>query len=150
MKNGAEKPAGRKKAAPMTADVAEKAKFLSELGFDLRTIGEKLGGYSESTMVKLAAAGFSLDEYLAQKKKENAEAQRKKRAAMAAEEEEAGQVAGQIEMDLTTQKAEPEKNEMSEMTKMMRFQAAQVDKLIMKLDQIYNMASMILRAVRKE
>ena len=48
-------------------------------------------------------------------------------------------------MELTT-----EKPDMSDQTKMMRFQAAQVDKLIMKLDQIYNMASMILRAIRKE
>ena len=40
--------------------------------------------------------------------------------------------------------------EMNDQTKLMRFQAAQVDKLIMKLDQIYNMESMILRAVRKE
>mgnify|MGYP007012514537 CR=1 FL=1 len=39
---------------------------------------------------------------------------------------------------------------MSEQVKMMRFQAAQVDKVIMKLDQIYNMTSMILRAIRGE
>ena len=32
----------------------------------------------------------------------------------------------------------------------MRFVAAQVDKVIMKLDQIYNLESQILRAVRKE
>ena len=49
-------------------------------------------------------------------------------------------------MDLTTEG----KAEMSEQTKLMRFQAAQVDKLIMKMDQIYNVASMILRAIRKE
>ncbi len=55
------------------------------------------------------------------------------------------EIEGQIEMDLTITKPE-----MSEQVKMMRFQAAQVDKVIMKLDQIYNMASMILRAVRKE
>ena len=35
-------------------------------------------------------------------------------------------------------------------TKMMRFQAAQVDKLIMKLDQLNNTMSMVLRAVRGE
>lgn len=56
------------------------------------------------------------------------------------------QVPGQIEMDLTTEG----KTEMSEQTKLMRFQAAQVDKVIMKLDQIYNVANMILRAIRKE
>ena len=53
--------------------------------------------------------------------------------------------AAQIEREITT-----EKPEMSDQAKMMRFIAAQVDKLIMKLDQIYNVESMILRAVRKE
>ena len=43
-----------------------------------------------------------------------------------------------------------EKPEMSDQVKMMRFVASQVDKIVMKLDQIYNMQSMILRAVRKE
>ena len=54
------------------------------------------------------------------------------------------QVPGQICMEL-----EP-KQEMSEQTKLMRFQAAQVDKLIMKLDRLNDTMSMILRAVRKE
>lgn len=84
-----------------------------------------------------------LEEYLKVRRESNEKtAARKKEAEEPAAEE---QIVGQIEMDLTTQKTE-----MSEQTKMMRFQAAQVDKLIMKLDQIYNMASMILRAVRKE
>jgi hypothetical protein len=71
----------------------------------------------------------------------------KKKEAEPAEEPEAAeeQVQGQIEMDLTTTKAE-----MSEQVKMMRFIAGQVDKLYMKLDRLNDTLSMILRAVRKE
>ena len=70
------------------------------------------------------------------------EYRREQEAKRAAEE----QVPGQIEMELTP----AEKPEMSDQVKMMRFVAAQVDKLVMKLDQIYNLESQILRAVRKE
>ena len=71
------------------------------------------------------------------------------------ENEETGQIemempvdyvtAAQIEREITT-----EKPEMSDQVKMMRFVANQVDKVIMKLDQIYNLESQILRAVRRE
>ena len=74
-----------------------------------------------------------------------AEEYRREQAAKADEK-----IEGQIEMDLTTMKPEAGAAGQVDQTKMMRFQAAQIDKLIMKLDQIYNMASMILRAVRKE
>ena len=50
---------------------------------------------------------------------------------------------GQIEMNLTTTKPE-----MSDQVKMMRFIAAQVDKLYMKMDTINNTVSQILRATR--
>ena len=65
--------------------------------------------------------------------------------------EKIAEIEGQIEMDLK----EPEKAEHDEtlgemQTKMMRFQAAQVDKLIMKMDQLNNTMSMVLRAVRGE
>ena len=71
----------------------------------------------------------------------------KKKEAEPAEEPKAAeeQVAGQIAMDLT-----PEKPEMSDQTKMMRFQAAQVDKLYMKLEKINDTLCQILRAIRKE
>ena len=54
--------------------------------------------------------------------------------------------AAKMEREITT---EPQ-DEKEAQVKMMRFVASQVDKVIMKLDQIYNMQSMILRAVRKE
>jgi len=54
------------------------------------------------------------------------------------------QVPGQIEMDLI--KAAEKPAEMSDQTKMMRFQASQVDKICVKLDRIIDLLSMTLRA----
>ena len=84
-------------------------------------------------------------ELKAEKARKEREKNRKAAEKKPAEEpEREPEVPGQICMEL-----EP-KQEMSEQTKLMRFQAAQVDKLIMKLDQLNNTMSMILRSVRKE
>ena len=69
------------------------------------------------------------------------------------------QVPGQMEMDLTP--PEEQKAEMSDTTKMMRFNAGQADKtrktieenvvlLISKMDQLNDTLHMILRCIRKE
>lgn len=134
-----EKGAKRK---PVTQQACDDVKAMIRIGFSQAEIGDRLG-YDSSTISKIKKGNYVLEEYLKVRRESNEKtAARKKEAEEPAAEE---QIVGQIEMDLTTQKTE-----MSEQTKMMRFQAAQVDKLIMKLDQIYNMASMILRAVRKE
>ena len=84
-------------------------------------------------------------ELKAEKARKEREKNRKAAEKKPAEEpEREPEVPGQICMEL-----EP-KQEMSEQTKLMRFQAAQVDKLIMKLDRLNDTMSMILRAVRKE
>ena len=84
-------------------------------------------------------------ELKAEKARKEREKNRKAAEGKPAEEpEREPEVPGQICMEL-----EP-KQEMSEQTKLMRFQAAQVDKLIMKLDRLNDTMSMILRAVRKE
>ena len=66
--------------------------------------------------------------------------------------EKIAEIEGQIEMDLKgAEKRKPEEDAgYSDQVKLMRFQAAQVDKLIMKLDKLNDTMSMILRAVRKE
>ena len=134
-----EKGAKRK---PVTQQACDDVKAMIRIGFSQAEIGDRLG-YDSSTISKIKKGNYVLEEYLKVRRESNEKrAARKKEAEEPAAEE---QIVGQIEMDLTTQKTE-----MSEQTKMMRFQAAQVDKLIMKLDQVYNMASMILRAVRKE
>ena len=61
------------------------------------------------------------------------------------------QIPGQMEMELDPEEEIiDQKPEMTDQVKMMRFQAAQVDKIIMRLNQLNDTMSMILRAVRKE
>ena len=98
-----------------------------------------LVGKDQTTISRMKRAGFDLETY------NEITRNRKAKFAKEPETERAPEIEGQLEMELTT-----EKPELSEQVKMMRFQAAQVDKVIMKLDQIYNMTSMILRAVRGE
>lgn len=79
-------------------------------------------------------------------KKEKARKEREKNRKPAEEQEQPEeQVPGQICMEL-----EPEKKELSEQVKMMRFVAGQVDKLYMKLETLNDTLSQIMRAVRKE
>ena len=80
-------------------------------------------------------------------KAEKAKKERERNRATAEEPEAEEQVPGQICMEL-----EPEHDEtLGEMqTKMMRFQAGQIDKLIVKIDKLNDTLSMILRAVRRE
>ena len=120
-------------------------------------IGEQLG-ISKATISRIKTAGFSAEQY-------------EKNTYMRRINESAGKVLsevkipdnenvqGQIQMEMPVDYTEAarmereittEKPEMSDQHKMMRFVASQVDKVVMKLDQIYNMQSMILRAVRKE
>ena len=99
-----------------------------------------LVGKDQTTINRMKRAGFDLETYNRITKD-----RRMKFAKEPEEPERAPEIEGQMEMDLTTMKPD-----MSDQVKMMRFQAAQVDKVIMKLDQIYNMTSMILRSVRGE
>ena len=130
------------KRTQITEALCEQARLMRKGGANQTTIG-KLLGVNPCTISRIEKAGFDLKIY-----NENTKARKEKEQKKAQEPEkpEAEEpIEGQIEMELTT-----EKPDMSDQTKMMRFQAAQVDKLIMKLDQIYNMASMILRTIRKE
>ena len=142
----------------------------------------QLVGKDQTTISRMKKAGFDLEKY-----NEMTRA-RKERYAKEPEEEREPEVPGQIAMELPT--AEEPKPEMSDQVKLMRFQAAQTEKvlekitaqaailndtqlkvmemvhgigvkieaqtavlnetLITKLDQIYNMTGMILRAIRKE
>ena len=104
-------------------------------------------------------------------KAEKARKEREKNAATATKTvelfsagEKIAEIEGQIEMDLKEaedRKTEKETAGYSDQTKLMRFQAGQVDKLIvqygqwmdvinMRLEKLNDTMSMILRAVRKE
>ena len=83
-------------------------------------------------------------------KDEKARKEREK-ARKAKEEPAEEQVPGQITMQLDPEEEIlDQKPEMSDQVKLMRFQAAQVDKLIMKLNQLNDTLNMVLRAVKKE
>ena len=130
----------------------------------------RLVGISQGRASKIKKAGFSYEVY-----RENDRKERETEKQRAEEEpaEDPPQVPGQIEMDLTP--AEDKKPEMSENTRMMRFQAMEADKILQtiketteavknvtteiitstvmlntKLDKLNDTMSMILRAVRKE
>ena len=122
-------------------------------GANRTEIQERLG-ISNATISRIKTAGFDAKQYAANKE---LRVKNEKAGTWVPEAEE--QAPGQMEMELpvnyeevvkTEREITTEGAEKSDQAKMMRFQAAQVDKLIMKLDQIYNMESMILRAVRKE
>ena len=108
---------------------------------------------SKATISRIKSAGFSALQYAANT------ALRVQNAKAGTWVPEAEEAEGQIQMEMPVDYTEAarmereittEKPEMSDQVKMMRFVAAQVDKVIMKLDQIYNLESQILRAVRKE
>ena len=99
-------------------------------GFNLETYGqqrkerrEREIQRAEKQKVELVYDPSILDEY----RKEQAEAQ----------------LPGQMRMDLKPA-------EMSDQVKLMRFQAAQVDKLSLKLDHLNDTLHQILRVLRKE
>ena len=112
----------------------------------------------EATVIRKIMKCGSWEEYC-EYKKAKAEKERKRAEKRKQEEEPAeDQVPGQLTMDIAipTEEAERQKFFIPEtcyevdFTKLMRFQAAQVDKLILKIDRLNDTMSMILRAIRKE
>ena len=125
----------------ITEQICKQIRLMRKGGANQTEIGALIG-INPSTVSRIEKAGFDVEKYLENKRM----AREKEKAAkeQPAEEPAEEQVPGQIEMDL-----EP-KPEMSETTKMMRFTAAQVDKLYMKLETINDTLNQILRALRKE
>ena len=111
---------------------------------------------AEDTIAKIRRTG-SLDGWKAEKKRkaelERRRAEERKKKAEETKEEEP-QLEGQIRMDLEPKAEEepvlPWESQTQLQNKLMRFQAAQVDKLIMKIDKLNDTMSMVLRAVRRE
>lgn len=158
------------KRTQITEAICKQAQLMRRGGANQTEIG-KLLGVNPCTISRIEAAGFDLETYQenrkAQREKEKAAKQtvvelvydpsiaeeyRKEQEAKAAEE-----LPGQMKMDLTPE----EKPEMSDQTKMMRFQAHQADRIVKaiednavmlntKLDRLNDTLCMILRAVRKE
>lgn len=105
----------------------------------------KLLGVSAPTVSRIESAGFSYEKYLENKRIAREREQKAKEPAEEPKQEEE-QVPGQIEMELVAAKPA----EMTEQVKLMRFQAGQIDKLVLKLDHINDTLCQILRVVRRE
>lgn len=138
------------KKTQITEQICKQARLMRKGGANQTEIG-KLLGINPCTVSRMEKAEFDFAKYQELLKERRAK-ERKQPEPEAAEEK----VPGQIEMDLTTTKAE-----MSDQTKMMRFQAHQADRIVKaieenavmlntKLDRLNDTLSMILRAVRKE
>lgn len=130
MNNGVE----RKKITQEDCDVA---RFFTRRGMKMKEIG-KILGVDASTISKMKAGDFRLDQYLKIRKESNKKQTEKKTPVMDLTPPETmmKQLAGQMEMDLKPAKAAAETPEMNDQTKMMRFQAHLADRIIKKMDEI--------------
>ena len=149
----------------VTQGLCDHVQILMKGGATAKTAGF-LTGISQSTVSRIMAAGYDAEQFKANTEQRRVEEQRKRKqklvevdgGLMTEEEskeymkmkeelhclraqEKTDQVPGQMHMDL------PGPDSQQDMNKMMRFQAAQVDKIIMKLDQLNNNVCQMLRAV---
>ena len=142
----------KKERTQITQGLCDHVKILLAGGANVNKAAE-ITGTGHATISRIKAAGFSAEVY-----RQNQLKQKEKEKKVAEE-----QLTGQMQMDL--QAAEEQKAEMSDQTKLMRFQAAQADKicekitkqaviinetLLVKLDRLNDTLCQILRAVRKE
>lgn len=153
------------KKTQITEQICRQAQLMRKGGANQTQVAELLG-VNPCTVSRIEAAGFDMEKYT-----ENQKARREREkmlkehpmrqwsAEISAEEQPEAQVPGQIRMEIPEKVegvpinatyADEISREYPENVKLMRFQAGQVDKLIMKLDKLNDTMSMILRAVRRE
>ena len=149
------------KKVAITQDLCRMVELMLKGGAQQKEVGERLG-ISKATVSRIKTAGYDAEQY----RKNTTERVEKENLADKAAEgiqfplkvehvtvEDGGveivcrrteeQVPGQISMDL--QPAEEQKAEMSDQVKLMRFQAAQVEKITSKLDKVIDYMAQILR-----
>lgn len=146
----------KKERTQITQGLCDHVKILLAGGANVNKAAE-ITGTGHATISRIKAAGFDAEVYRQQQLKR--QEKKKPEVVLTIKHEE---LAGQMKMDL--QDAE-EPKEMSEQIKLMRFQAAQADKicekitkqaviinetLLVKLDRLNDTLCQILRAVRKE
>lgn len=129
----------------------------------------KITNTSTGTVSRIKSAGFDYPTFLAQTQTRRIEEKNRKADATISQAldkvREAEQIPGQVKMELVYdpniaeeyKKEQAQKAEMSDQTKMMRFQAHQVDLIRMmqqgiigKLEHLNDTMNQILRAIRKE
>lgn len=131
------------KKTQITEAICKQAQLMRRGGANQAEVAALLG-INNSTVSRIEAAGFDFGKY-----QENRKARREKERMKAKAQDQQPaeeQVPGQIEMELV----EAKPAEMSDQVKLMRFQAGQIDKLVLKLDHINDTLSMILRVLRKD
>ena len=132
------------KKMQVTDQICKQVQLMRRGGANQTEIG-KLLGINPCTVSRIESAGFSYEQYLENRR--IAKEKEKKAKEQPQEQEPAEeQVPGQIEMELVAAKPQ----EMTDQVKLMRFQAGQIDKLVLKLDHINDTLNMILRVMRKE
>ena len=122
----------------ITQELCRKAQIMLA-GADVKEVADLLG-IGATTLRRIRRCNFSAEEY-----RKNLEA-RKEPKEKPEEKQAEEQVPGQISMELPQKEEKPE---MSEAVKMMRFQAAQVDKLYMMLNAINDNLCQMLRMMQK-
>ena len=141
-----------KKRTKITQELCDHVRILLAGG----ATGEKaaqITGTSTGTVSRIRAAGFDALRYAVNTDRRRIEEKNREMAerlspeTMMKEEKEKEQVPGQISMLLPEKEEKPA--EMSEQTKMMRFQAAQVDKLYMMLNRINDNICQLIRMMEK-
>ena len=132
------------KKVQVTDQICKQVQLMRRGGANQTEVG-KLLGINPCTVSRIESAGFSYEQYLENRRM--AKEKEKKAKEQPQEQEPAEeQVQGQIEMELVAVKPQ----EMTDQVKLMRFQAGQIDKLVLKLDHINDTLNMILRVMRKE
>ena len=146
----------KKERTQITQGLCDHVRILLAGGANLNKAAE-ITGTGHATISRIKAAGFSAEVYRQNQLKKKA---KKPEVVLTINHEE---LDGQMKMDL--QAAEEPKAEPSDQIRLMRFQAAQADKicekitkqaliinetLLVKLDRINDTLCQILRAVRKE
>lgn len=146
----------KKERTQITQELCDHVKILLAGGANIDKAAQ-ITKTGHATVSRIKAAGFDAEVYRQQQQKR--QAKKKPEVVLTINHEE---LDGQMKMDL---QAAEEPKEMSDQIKLMRFQAAQADKIyekitkqaiiinetmMTKMDRIYDMLGQILRAVRKE
>ncbi len=142
----------KKERTQITQELCDHVKILLAGGANLNKAAE-ITKTGHATISRIKAAGFDAEVY-----RQNTLKAREKAAKAVPKIEltikSEDLMDRQIAMDLTEadtpKPVSNEQTQMNEQVKMMRFQAAQVDKLVLKLDHINDTLCQILRAIRKE
>ena len=141
------------KKTQITEQICKQAQLMRKGGASQTEIAQLLG-VNACTISRIEAAGFDFEKYTENRKERRAKEKQKESMAQPAEEP----LEGQIRMDLVAEEKQPE---MSDQTKMMRFEAEMTSKIvkavtdqaimvIMKMDQLNDTMHQIIRCMRRE